>query len=56
MASQADILALLTTLNTGVDTLIAAAAPQDLQPVADAVNAIQAKVTAAIAPPPPPAS
>lgn len=49
MAIQtSDILAQLGTLSTAVDGLIAAQpAPQDLQPVADAITALQVKVATA---------
>lgn len=54
MVTQSDILTSLATLSTGVDTLIANSTAQDLQPIADAIAPIQAKVTAATTPVTPP--
>lgn len=56
MVTQQDVLAQIATLSTGVDTLISQASANDLQPVADALTAIQTKVTAATAPATPPAA
>lgn len=55
MVTQSDILASLATLNSGIDTLIANSQAADLQPIADALAPIQAKVTSATTPATPPA-
>lgn len=51
--TQAEVLAALATLDTDVKALIAAQVPPvDLQPILDAVNAIDAEVKAATPPTP----
>ena len=51
MATVQDALDVLTKVNTDLDALIAEKAATDTQPIVDAANAIDAKITAATTPP-----
>lgn len=47
--TEAQILALIASISTDLDALIAATQPANLQPIADALSALDAKVKAATA-------